>query len=70
VPPLPTGRFLELLIIQCRDTLSEEERADHSFDSDSELWLELLALEWWAVVDSYDCPYPLGQKNRKGRHQW
>jgi hypothetical protein len=59
-----------LLIIQRHDTLSEEERADHSFDSDSELRLELLALEWWAAVDSYDCPYPLSQKNKKGRHQW
>jgi hypothetical protein len=59
---------LEVHIHQRQANLSPAERANPSFALSSDLWKELFATEWQAIVEHFDGPVRLGQKNKKGHN--
>ena len=71
VPPVPVGLALQVLILQRRAALTEEQRGDPLYTAESPYWLELFDGERQEAIARYDGPSPPpNRKNIKARHTW
>ena len=71
MPPVPVGLALQVLILQRRAALTEEQRGDPLYAAESPYWPELFAGKRQEAIARYDGPSPpLDKKNNKARHTW